>query len=247
MVPKLRNELWLVWKDTNTRERFVVGLLSFDSSGYHFRYHENEGKNNLDEAIKRGFELLPAFPDRLRQYDSEVLFHAFSNRLPSRKRKDVQQFFVKRGLPLECNEFEFLKETGARLPTDTLELVVPAIAQSEDEFEIEFPVAGLRYYDITNISEDAPLLPNTKLVLRLEPENKFDPHAIEVLTLDNIKLGYVPVFYSRYIDLSVKAKAYSALVKSYDFHTDYNEMLWIKVAGKSYLSEIIENLDPDVI
>lgn len=55
------------------------------------------------------------------------------------------------------------------------------------------------------------------------------------------------MFYSRYIDLSVKAKAYSALVKSYDFHTDYNEMLWIKVAGKSYLSEIIENLDPDVI
>jgi len=51
MVPKLKSELWLIWKDTNTRERFVVGLLTFDNNWYRFKYLENEGNNDLGHAI----------------------------------------------------------------------------------------------------------------------------------------------------------------------------------------------------
>ncbi|WP_047153291.1 HIRAN domain-containing protein [Aneurinibacillus tyrosinisolvens] len=241
MVPNRNYKLWLIWKDIVTRERFVVGILEWKQDAYFFRYLDNEGKNNLNEAIKQGFMLLPAFPERDKEYVSEKLFQTFLNRLPNRKRKDVQRFFIEQNLPVDCSDFDFLKETGGRLPTDTLEFVEPLVFQTEEEFEIDFYVAGTRYYSIDEAEME--LTPGSKLLFRLEPENEFDPHAIEIFTLSNKKLGYVPVFYSRYLDLLVKNKQYTATVLMFNSEADYNEKLKVSVKGKSNLSEIIETLN----
>ena len=243
MAPKKMNNLclWLVWKDTNSRERFVVGLLSFDEQGYGFRYIENEGKNNLREALQQGFKLLPAFPSREQEYYQQQLFHVFLNRLPSRKRNDTQSFLKQKGLSLECSDYELLKETGGKLPTDALEFVEPFTFESGDTFEIEFFIAGLRYYEIGNVLKEE-LLPNTKLLLKLEPDNPFDSHAIEIFTLGGKKLGHVPVFYSRYIDLAVKTGDITSVIISFNAESDYDEKLRIQVSGNSDLAHIIENL-----
>jgi len=241
MVYEKENKLWLVWKDTNTRERFIVGVLTYNREVYYFKYLENEGKNDLGSALTRGFSLLPAFPERDKEYQSPKLFHVFFNRLASRNRTDVQELFQNRGLSQHCSDFDFLKETGGRLPTDTLEFVEPIMFQVQEEFKIKFNVAGLRYYDIDKV-QYYKLQQNSKIILRLEPNNKFDPHAIEVLTCENEKLGYVPVFYSRYIDLSVMLDNYEAKVDRFDPDADYLEKLSIEVKGKSNLSEIIENI-----
>jgi len=242
MNTKNHNELWLVWKDTDSRERFVVGLLWYGLDGYHFMYIENEGKNNLNEALERGFKLLPAFPDREQQYHQQELFKVFLNRLPGRKRKDTQLFLEKKGLSLDCSDYELLRETGGKLPTDALEFVEPFTFKSGDTFNIEFFIAGLRYYEIDKVPSEE-LLPDTNLLLKLEPDNPFDSHAIEVLTLDGKKLGHVPVFYSRYIDLAVKNGDITSVIISFDPDSDYGEKLRIRVSGNSDLARVIENLD----
>ena len=49
-------------------------------------------------------------------------------------------------------------------------------------------VAGLRYY----IEENIILLEGEKIILKREPENKYDEYAIELYTEKNEKIGYVP-------------------------------------------------------
>jgi hypothetical protein len=89
MNPKVRkNNLWLVWKDNNTRERFVVGRLSWDGRNYYFEYINSEGEHNITKAIEKGFKPLPAFPELDKEYSSPKLFRTFLNRLPDRQRKD---------------------------------------------------------------------------------------------------------------------------------------------------------------
>ena len=240
MVTQWENKLWLVWKDTNTRERFTIGLLSFQNNMYCFEYLEDEGENNLSKDMEKGFSLLPAFQDVKKKYSSPTLFDTFFNRLPDRKRRDVQQFFTLQKLPMDCSDFEFLRETGGRLPTDTMEFAMPIVADKETEFNINFYVAGVSHYNIENAK--AQLIPGTDLKLSLEPNNKFDSHAIEVLTANDIKLGYIPVFYSHVLDLEVKKERCTAEIVSFNSNADYREMLEIRVSGKSTQTDIIENI-----
>lgn len=51
-------------------------------------------------------------------------------------------------------------------------------------------VAGTFAYHAKEVCRH--LLPGDRLKLRLEPSNRFDHWAIEVLTADDVKLGYVP-------------------------------------------------------
>jgi hypothetical protein len=245
MVPKAKKDyLWLVWKDVETRERFVVGELSWNGETYNFEYINNEGDNNLTKALERGFELLPAFPEITKEYKSPKLFITFSNRLPDRNRKDVITLLQRKGLSLNCSDIEFLKLTGGRLPTDTLEFV-QEIEQVEKDFIIQFYIAGARYYLLEKI--EPQLNPGTQLKLRTEPTNEYDSHAIEVMTLNDEKLGYVPVFYSRYLDREVEQGLCLAKVISFNNEADFNEKLEIEVSGKSSFTDIIESLDKERI
>jgi hypothetical protein len=51
-------------------------------------------------------------------------------------------------------------------------------------------VAGSRYYQAHDVFET--LQPGQALILRRQPDNKYDSLAIEVLTTEGVKLGYVP-------------------------------------------------------
>jgi hypothetical protein len=73
------------------------------------------------------------------------------------------------------------------------------VRKQEKMRTVLFNIAGWRYYE----GEEAvtELETGQNLVLKLEAENMYDAHAIEIWTKDEkYKLGYVPAVYSRYID-----------------------------------------------
>lgn len=52
------------------------------------------------------------------------------------------------------------------------------------------PLAGYPYYQADKVLDS--LGEGTTLVLRREPTNPYDRYAVEVLTVDGVKLGYIP-------------------------------------------------------
>jgi hypothetical protein len=60
----------------------------------------------------------------------------------------------------------------------------------------QFNIAGFRYYD--GAKELPRLAIGSRLMLRPEPANPYDPFAVEILH-DAVKLGYVPRFCNRHI------------------------------------------------
>ena len=51
-------------------------------------------------------------------------------------------------------------------------------------------VAGAGYYDCKN--DISLLLPRTPLFLRRQPDNPYDPNAVEIFLRNGAKVGYVP-------------------------------------------------------
>ena len=74
----------------------------------------------------------------------------------------------------------------------TLQKTAIALPFAQDIFLLETHIAGLRYYDIKNLT--TPLQQTDALLLRREPGNFHDELAIAVLTVTAQKLGYVPKY-----------------------------------------------------
>lgn len=66
----MKYEMWLIWKEPKTRQRYKVGMLIFENNKYAFKYINPE----LDEAINVGFDYFPGFPDLNSLYKSDELF-----------------------------------------------------------------------------------------------------------------------------------------------------------------------------
>lgn len=186
--------IYVVWKDSVERQRYVIGELSKDSE-YVFKYN----KDQVKKAIKKGFQLLIAFSDIEETYFNQSLFPVFNSRLPDRRRKDIEIVLDRYKLD-KYDAFELLKRSGGRLPIDTLEFIEPIFMDSIDVITREFFVAGVRYYDMCS-NQICPKLINLqigeKLELVLEPNNKFDLNAVVVCKNNDEMLGYIPKYYSK--------------------------------------------------
>ena len=195
-----RDYLYLIWKHPETRHQYVVGVLSKNGM-FEFEY-----SHEIDSAIKEGFSQIKAFEDTNKKYTSGKLFPVFASRLPDRKRRGISDILKKYDLD-EYDEYLLLKRSGARLPIDTFEFVDP-IFDDEQTVSRDFFVAGTRHYlpcngDICDF-EGININPNDELVLKLEPNNKYDSYAVEILNADGVKLGYVPRYYSKQVTIKIK-------------------------------------------
>ncbi len=110
--------VYLVWTDVNTGKKYKVAMLYKENGKFYFKYI----LENLQEAMSNGFELLIAFSQINATYENSQLFPVFSARLPDKKRPEIKEILVTYGMT-EYDEFELLKRSGAKLPTDNYEFI----------------------------------------------------------------------------------------------------------------------------
>ena len=188
-----KDYILLVWKAPETRKRHVVGQLSKNGQ-YEFSY-----LSSVDEAIKEGFELVIPFSDIEITYKSDKLFSIFSSRLPDRKRRGIEEILKRYDLT-EYDEYKLLKRSGARLPIDGLEFVDPI--PEEGDASRRFYIAGPRYYigcQGTTCDQSINIDINEELKIVQQPDNKYDPNALQILNKKCELLGYIPRHFSETI------------------------------------------------
>lgn len=217
--------IYVVWQDPKSRSKYVIGTLTRNGH-YEFSYGVE-----LEQAKACGFMPLVAFPSFEKPYEEDTVFPTFSCRLPDAKRKDIQRILADYGLT-EYDEFELLKRSGARLPTDTLEFIDP-IFDEQEVVNRTFYVAGMRYYlECKGESCGAvpQLPPGINLVLQPEPENQYDPHAVQILTEGGEMLGYVPRYYSEAVSKRLeKGMSYTCQVVEHNREKMCGECLKVKL------------------
>lgn len=186
-------ELWLIWQNVETRQRYHIGSLYYENDIYTFSYETKGYRRKLSEAIDNGYRPHLAFPDINKTYTSHTLFGPFARRLPDTRRPDYQSVLQDLGLSPECTELDVLQATGGILATDSYEFVSPIVVKN-NSFDMDFFIAGWRYYEGNQVIEQ--LQPGDNVKFLLDPENVHDNKAVIVFSTDGAKLGYIPAFYS---------------------------------------------------
>ncbi len=111
--------VYLVWTDINTGNKYKIAELYKKDEKFYFKYI----LDNVKEAQKNGFTLLIAFPQINATYENPHLFAVFGARLPDKRRPEIKEILATYGMT-EYDEFELLKRSGAKLPTDNYEFVL---------------------------------------------------------------------------------------------------------------------------
>ncbi len=138
--------LWLIWQNTETRQRYHIGNLSSVDGEFTFSYELSGKRRTLLEAMENGYRPHLAFRDIHKVYKSNRLFDAFTRRLPDKRRPDFKELLQSYGLSNDYTEMDVLRTTGGRLATDPYEFVAP-IYRYDNHFDFDFYVAGWRYYE----------------------------------------------------------------------------------------------------
>ena len=218
------NTLYLIWNDPESHSNYVVGRLLRDTT-YHFLYY-----GDYKEAQGKGWRFLPAFPLDV-EYESDELFSAFACRLPDRKRHGIEDILKKYGLE-SYDEFELLRAGGGKLPIDSYSFIDPIFPEDET-IEREFYIAGFRYYAGCNencCDKSVKVSAGEQLIIRCEPENKFDQFAVAIYTGLNQKLGYVPRYFSEAVTNRIKKQmTYSCRVIEVNMNMECTECVKVRL------------------
>lgn len=217
--------IYVVWQDVKSRKNFTIGILTRNGC-YEFSYGVD-----LKEAQQAGFTPLVAFPSLETRYRENELFPTFACRLPDRRRRDIGSILQNYGLA-EYDEFELLKKSGARLPTDTLSFVEP-IFEDDPVVDRSFYVMGIRHY-LPCGGQDCGLIsklePDTKLVLRAEPDCEHDLYAVQIRNLSGTLIGYIPRYYSETISKRLESRtSYLCQVVEHNCKQPCNECLKVRL------------------
>ena len=206
------SELLMVWKDPDTRQRFVVGELIEMDGSFSFRYVNPA----LEEAQKHGFQNYPAFPDLDAVYEQPTLFQPIVNRLPRPKRPDYALILERYGVDPSSSLMEILEATRGRIPTDTFEFVRKIRYVANAPLLVDFEIAAARHYDLLTVADQLQI--GTELIMEREPNNEHDPYAVVVKTVSLAKLGYVPMSHSSAISemLDHVGRGYHAVINRID-------------------------------
>lgn len=220
------NELLLVWKDPESRQRFVVGSLRHiaEKEEYEFSYVNPE----LNDAVKYGFQNYPSFPDLNQTYINEGgIFPGIQQRLPNKKRVNYPEILMNYNLDATSSEMEILAATRGRLGTDTFEFVQAIHFISERPFKVTFDLAAARRYDFPEVA--ANLKEHQAVTLVHHKDNPVDRFAVKVMYDNDLCLGFVPKYYSREIfNMLETGLKYSAKINKLDI-TNKNPDEWAKI------------------
>jgi HIRAN domain len=167
------------------RDRHAVGELVVDGDKVRFTYLSNTPSFNA--ACKQGFDGYPGLPISETDEYADAL-SIFMRRLPNPGRSDYNAYFENFGLSPEANwtPLSRLAYTSARSVSDSFS-ITETFDGFEEPFEFIFDVAGFRHY----IDAASTIHRQDTVQLQPEPNNPYDPDAIQVLTETNLLLGYI--------------------------------------------------------
>lgn len=198
MEKSKKETLWLIWKDTVTKEKFKIGELSKENDKYVFEYDTGEVKL----AMNHNFKPLLFFPSLNKRYERKgSLFPDIASRLPDRRRVDIKKILEKYNLK-EYDEFELIKRSGAKLPTDTFEFVEPILFREDNELiSRTFDISIIK--NLLENKKPPEIIKKDKLKLIAVVENNKLP-VVKILNSKGEYLGKVPRYYSTSIFKALK-------------------------------------------
>lgn len=213
-MKKYIRQIYLIWRRGRSERRIKVGrILRNQTEGVRFMYLQ-EGVN---EAVEKGFNMYPDFPDPNKLYRNNVL-EVFSQRLNNTERSDIQKYYNYWEINPEMKEDKYyvLAQTQGLLPTDTFEFLA--------EY---YPVKGLRFTsEICGLSKmklsNGILKEGDMLQWKLEPSNPYDKYAVK-LYINGKELGYVKAVHSKVFHDS-KYKNFAVKVKSVEQNGHINRV-----------------------
>lgn len=231
-------ELWFIWQNVETRQRYHIGTLLYKDGLFSFHYELKGYRRKLRDALDNGYKPHLAFPDIYKEYTSKTLFSSFTRRLPDPRRPDYNDVLASLGLSLDSTEMDVLRVTGGLLATDSYEFVAPIIV-SGNQFHFDFFIAGWRYYEGEKVINQLKKGDSIKFIL--DSDKSKDDKAVIVMSANDEKLGYIPAFYSGFMYGGVeKGWIYQTTIEGIYKHALPHRK--IKVAVNGTMTEVI-NLD----
>lgn len=178
----------VIWQDPASRALLHVGWLEFTGSEFVFVYTDEARSNDR-------FEPFPAFPRLDETYRSSQLFPFFALRLVSAADPAYNDLLDAVGLTREnATPAELLARlTGSA--HDTIQ-VVPEPSETDDgRLQRTILVSGVRHADAVSGGSVSSLIehlrPGTFLELVPEPDNEYNPNALQVAYRGTV-LGWLP-------------------------------------------------------
>jgi len=225
-----KDYIYVIWKEPVSRRQFIIGELVKNGKYEFFYGHE------VINAIEKGFDLLIEFDDLEKVYYCDELFPTFASRLPDKRRRGIEKILNKYGLN-EFDKYELLKRSGAKLPTDNIEFIDPMPQEIENEMTRYFYIAGPRHYigcnEGNNCEDSIDVKSTDKLYLELEPSNKYDKFAIQVINSNKEILGYIPRYYSENLSNFIKnGYKYDLMASLVNKNKNCNECIKVKLKVK---------------
>jgi hypothetical protein len=194
-MSNILHALFVAWQDPDTRRFYPVARLSQITGNGCEDCFEFVYLQGMQEAELVGFQPFVSFPDRNRVYRSKTLFPMFDNRLISQKRADFPEYIAQLGLPPASNSpITILSRSAGRRATDTLELFPLPEFEADYGYRTWFWAHGLRHLPSDGHARMLVLTPEEQVFPHCETSNAVDSSAIELLSHDGLRIGYMPSY-----------------------------------------------------
>jgi hypothetical protein len=183
------------WRNVHNKQRSPIGVLSSDGERYRFDY--------LSRAPHvEGLRPLFGFSDFHRAYSSDPLFPFFSQRIMDSRRPDYIDYLESLGLPNDASPLDVLGRSGGTRKADTFELTEEPRVERTGRTAHIFFVRGTRYAaDDLGFSPRAidRLEVGEQLQLKRESTNQVNPEAIQILSNEGTRIGWIPELLLDYV------------------------------------------------
>lgn len=204
-MKKYIKRIYLVWRRGRNDSRIKVGIITKNQTeGVKFKYMSA----GVKEAIEKGFNMYPDFPNPEIEYKENVL-EIFCQRLTNTERSDINKYYSYwEILPhLKNNKYYVLAQTQGLLSTDNFEFVAEYYPVKDLKFTSE--ICGLTRRNLPS----GTLIVGEILDWRLESSNPYDKYAVHLYKKNGQDVGYVKTIHSKVFHDS-KYKKFEVKVKS---------------------------------
>lgn len=223
------SKLLVSWQPADgLRSRLVVGEIDLRHTPPTFRYLRGTG--DFKEALKNQFLGYPAFALDVAEHSRGVL-DAFMSRLPSRSRQDFPAFLEQHRLGVDAiSDAQLLAYTGARLPSDSFE-IVPVFDGPPVRAEFLLQAAGFRHQGVS----PAQIAIGDQVAFRREPHNAHDQFAVS-MHASGMRIGYVNRLLSPTITRWMQDADIAGAVDRVDAYSD-RPMVYVLTTVRPKLSQ----------